>query len=361
MQGNQLYGPYGNQRLKQGSLSTNKGFTGQYNDGLTGLDYYNARYYDPAIGLFLSADPMGGLDAYGYAGGNPETDTDPSGLYRIAATGPGGSPSANAYPTTIPTVVSLFPPEPPPYHWQPASSFPSRPQPVAPSFQPDQCRQIGCAFHALAEVGTVHAVHSTTHITGTTVTCSIGCFVNPFSTSVSTTSYYRSSTAVPLVICTAGFDCYDNGGGDGGGEESGKSEVMNSADGGLPPAPDDGVGAVDPEEPNGGTMTGETTKDLYRGGNASGPRIDNLRPPASDGTLRELDPDGNVQPGMGPSTFEEPLGRGKWWQLPAGTEIPEGIQIINDNGTHWVISPTETMMGSEFASILLEIKGWRLV
>jgi RHS repeat-associated protein len=95
MQGNQLYGPYGNQRLKQGSLSTNKGFTGQYNDGLTGLDYDHARYYDPTIGLFLSADPMGGLDAYGYVGGNPESETDPSGLYRVAAIGPWGGSSAS--------------------------------------------------------------------------------------------------------------------------------------------------------------------------------------------------------------------------------------------------------------------------
>src|SRR5262249_43968771 len=53
--GNQVYGPYGNQRYTQGSIDTTKGYTGQYAD-ITGLDYYNARYYDPAIGRFLSAD-----------------------------------------------------------------------------------------------------------------------------------------------------------------------------------------------------------------------------------------------------------------------------------------------------------------
>jgi RHS repeat-associated protein len=81
--GNQLYDPYGNQRLKQGSLSTSKGFTGLDNDGLTGLDYYNARYYDPTIGVFLSADRVQGnskgMDPYAYVGGNPETKTDPTG------------------------------------------------------------------------------------------------------------------------------------------------------------------------------------------------------------------------------------------------------------------------------------------
>jgi RHS repeat-associated protein len=41
-------------------MGTNKGFTGQYNDTLTGLDYYNARYYDPVVGVFLSADTVQG-------------------------------------------------------------------------------------------------------------------------------------------------------------------------------------------------------------------------------------------------------------------------------------------------------------
>ncbi|HVB72804.1 MAG TPA: hypothetical protein VNE38_04545 [Ktedonobacteraceae bacterium] len=49
VKGNQLYGPYGNSRYQQGTLGTAKGFTGQYNDSLTGLDYFNARYYDPAV------------------------------------------------------------------------------------------------------------------------------------------------------------------------------------------------------------------------------------------------------------------------------------------------------------------------
>lgn len=66
-----------------GSLGTSKGYTGQYNDSLTGLDYYNARYYDPVVGRFLSADTVQGngqgMDPYAYVGGNPETETDPTG------------------------------------------------------------------------------------------------------------------------------------------------------------------------------------------------------------------------------------------------------------------------------------------
>lgn len=82
--GNQAYGPYGNQLYSAGSLGTTKGFTGQYNDGLTGLDYYNARYYDPVIGRFLSADTVEGnqqgSDPYAYVSDNPETKNDPTGL-----------------------------------------------------------------------------------------------------------------------------------------------------------------------------------------------------------------------------------------------------------------------------------------
>src|SRR5579884_3695142 len=72
--GNQIYGPFGNQRVQQGTIGTSKGFTGQYNDGLTGLDYYGARYYDPVIGQFLSADTVQGnpqgMDPYSYVGNN---------------------------------------------------------------------------------------------------------------------------------------------------------------------------------------------------------------------------------------------------------------------------------------------------
>jgi len=57
------------------------------------LDYYNARYYDPVIGEFLTADVKqgnaSGMDPYGYVGGNPETNTDPTGEY-FAQMGDGG-------------------------------------------------------------------------------------------------------------------------------------------------------------------------------------------------------------------------------------------------------------------------------
>ena len=34
-------------------MATDKGYTGQFHDAVSGLDYYNARYYDPVRRLFL--------------------------------------------------------------------------------------------------------------------------------------------------------------------------------------------------------------------------------------------------------------------------------------------------------------------
>jgi RHS repeat-associated protein len=82
----QLFGPYGNTRYQQGTMPTTFGFTGQRQD-TSGLDLFGARFYDPAIGQFVSADEtipgsgaiLGALNRFAYVLGNPETATDPSG------------------------------------------------------------------------------------------------------------------------------------------------------------------------------------------------------------------------------------------------------------------------------------------
>jgi RHS repeat-associated protein len=78
---------------------TSKGFTGQYSDAVTGLDYYVSRYYDPVSGLFLSADRAEGnaqgMNPYAYVGGNPETASDPTGQYFAPPPGGGGGGNGN--------------------------------------------------------------------------------------------------------------------------------------------------------------------------------------------------------------------------------------------------------------------------
>jgi RHS repeat-associated protein len=52
----------------------------------TGLLYRRNRYYDPQTGRFTQEDPIGlagGLNLYGYAGGDPVNFSDPFGLFTI--------------------------------------------------------------------------------------------------------------------------------------------------------------------------------------------------------------------------------------------------------------------------------------
>lgn len=58
---------------------TDRGYTDQEQLDNVGLIHMNGRVYDPAIGRFISADPVMGGDRYDYAGDNPLKNTDPSG------------------------------------------------------------------------------------------------------------------------------------------------------------------------------------------------------------------------------------------------------------------------------------------
>ena len=58
-------------------------YAGQYYDAETGLHYNYHRYYDPKLGRYLRADPIGlagGINPYQYASANPINSLDPFGL-----------------------------------------------------------------------------------------------------------------------------------------------------------------------------------------------------------------------------------------------------------------------------------------
>jgi RHS repeat-associated protein len=87
------YLPYGSNRYSSGTTPTAYKFTGQRLDDSTGLYYYGARYYDAALGRFISPDafvPSPGnpqsLNRYSYANNNPLLYTDPSGHFVLLAT-----------------------------------------------------------------------------------------------------------------------------------------------------------------------------------------------------------------------------------------------------------------------------------
>ena len=63
------------------SVVWNLRFPGQYFDAETGLHYNFHRYYDPALGRYITEDPIrDGLNWYAYAGSNPGNAIDPLGL-----------------------------------------------------------------------------------------------------------------------------------------------------------------------------------------------------------------------------------------------------------------------------------------
>ncbi len=67
---------------------------GQTEDPATGLHYNDHRWYDPETGRYLSPDPLGphgGSNPYAYAGNDPLTRIDPSGLLLFAFDGTGNS------------------------------------------------------------------------------------------------------------------------------------------------------------------------------------------------------------------------------------------------------------------------------
>ena len=80
--------PFGNNianenPAKLGTFTFNLRFPGQYFDRETGLHYNVNRDYNPAVGRYIESDPIGlqgGINTFGYVGGNPLGFVDPDGL-----------------------------------------------------------------------------------------------------------------------------------------------------------------------------------------------------------------------------------------------------------------------------------------
>jgi RHS repeat-associated protein len=86
------YAPYGeafDEMLSLTKAEETKGFIGERFDADAGLQYLNARYYDPRLGLFIQPDwfdptqPGVGTNRYAYSANDPVNSLDPSGNREI--------------------------------------------------------------------------------------------------------------------------------------------------------------------------------------------------------------------------------------------------------------------------------------
>jgi RHS repeat-associated protein len=88
------FDPYGS---KLNGTSEKIGYTGHAYDADTQLTYAQARFYDPAVGRFMSMDPIGftgnpaSFTRYAYANNNPFAYTDPTGMCAVSLSGCDGS------------------------------------------------------------------------------------------------------------------------------------------------------------------------------------------------------------------------------------------------------------------------------
>ena len=72
---------FGAIRSEVGTSDNPRKFTGKEYESDVRLYYFDARYYDPYIGRFITRDPIGdGVNWYAYAANNPLKFVDPTGL-----------------------------------------------------------------------------------------------------------------------------------------------------------------------------------------------------------------------------------------------------------------------------------------
>ena len=99
-----------------------------------------------------------------------------------------------------------------------------------------------------------------------------------------------------------------------------------------------------------------TTTNLYRRGNTGGPRMAHVRV-GKDVSIFQRDGIDWVQAQTGGiSTFSSSGPGNLWWELPAGSEYPDDILVVNDHGHHFSWEPRIDMPLTDFVELLESIE-----
>jgi hypothetical protein len=103
---------------------------------------------------------------------------------------------------------------------------------------------------------------------------------------------------------------------------------------------------------------GITPVDLFRSGNATSARLDQIRTAGTSADVDTvIDPSGAVwviSNGKGASTSDaaDPEWRGRPWMLARGHAYSALLLVWNDEPDHWVWQPTHDMLLSDYVDAL---------
>jgi hypothetical protein len=99
-----------------------------------------------------------------------------------------------------------------------------------------------------------------------------------------------------------------------------------------------------------------TPCDLFRMGNSTSPRLDNVRCPKDIQVYQKNGADWVPAGGGGISTFEcKQSWGGPWWRLPAGSAYDSQLSLINDFGNHWLWQPNNDMSLADYRAALASV------
>jgi hypothetical protein len=100
----------------------------------------------------------------------------------------------------------------------------------------------------------------------------------------------------------------------------------------------------------------KTTTDLYRRGNAAGPRLAHVRIGKDIDVFSQNGVDWVAAHSGGISTFATPGAGINWWLLLAGFDYPDELAVVNDHGDHFNWEPSADMPLADFLSLLASVE-----